>query len=230
MPKIFGTCAFTIPGPLSSMTTTKRPSPFVRSPSPFALSARSRTSIVISGRMPASSQASSELSTASLMVVRSAFDGLSNPSRCRFFVKNSEIEISRCCVAICSAVARRFGPFSRSGAVGGRSSGAGSSASSAAGGARRVAFPFPFGGAGAGAATFAFAPFPAEPPGDPPRAGRPASGRAARGLGVDSTGTSSSCFAALPSGFCAFGPGFACARGAGLALLFTATAFRPIGS
>ncbi len=46
----------------------------------------------ISGRMPASSQASSELSTASLMVVSSAFDGLSKPSRWRFLVKNSEIE------------------------------------------------------------------------------------------------------------------------------------------
>jgi len=52
--------------------------------------------MVISGRIPASSQASSELSTASLMVVSSAFDGLSKPSRCRFLVKNSEMEISRC--------------------------------------------------------------------------------------------------------------------------------------
>ena len=65
--------------------------------------------MVISGRMPASSQASSELSTASLMVVRSAFDGLSKPSRWRFLVKNSEMEISRWRVAISSAVARRLG-------------------------------------------------------------------------------------------------------------------------
>ena len=59
--------------------------------------------------MPASSQASSELSTASLTVVSSALAGLSNPSRCRFFVKNSLTEISRCFEAIDSAVARRGG-------------------------------------------------------------------------------------------------------------------------
>src|SRR5438552_8322564 len=45
--------------------------------------------------MPASSAASSALSTASLTQVRSALRGLSNPSRWRFFVKNSETEISR---------------------------------------------------------------------------------------------------------------------------------------
>ena len=56
--------------------------------------------------MPASSQASSELSTASLMVVSRAFEGLSKPSRWRFLAKNSETEISRCFVAIDSAVAR----------------------------------------------------------------------------------------------------------------------------
>src|SRR5262245_59046881 len=49
----------------------------------------------ISGRMPASSHASSALSTASLTHVRSALRGLSNPRRCRFLVKNSETEISR---------------------------------------------------------------------------------------------------------------------------------------
>src|SRR5688572_26427886 len=47
-----------------------------------------------SGRIPASSHASSALSTASLTQVRSAFRGLSNPSRWRFLVKNSETEIS----------------------------------------------------------------------------------------------------------------------------------------
>ena len=56
--------------------------------------------------MPASSQASSELSTASLTAVSSALRGLSNPSRWRFFVKNSLTEISRCCLASCSAVRR----------------------------------------------------------------------------------------------------------------------------
>src|SRR5689334_19312534 len=45
--------------------------------------------------MPASSAASSALSTASLTQVRSALRGLSNPSRWRFLVKNSETEISR---------------------------------------------------------------------------------------------------------------------------------------
>src|SRR5262245_8265741 len=45
--------------------------------------------------MPASSAASSALSTASLTQVRSALRGLSKPSRCRFFVKNSETEMSR---------------------------------------------------------------------------------------------------------------------------------------
>ncbi len=59
--------------------------------------------------MPASSQASSELSTASLIVVRSAFAGLSNPRRWRFFVKNSETEMSRCFAPIASAVVRRAG-------------------------------------------------------------------------------------------------------------------------
>ena len=58
----------------------------------------------MSGRMPASSQASSELSTASFTVVRSALRGLSNPSRWRFFAKNSATEMSRCFVAISSAV------------------------------------------------------------------------------------------------------------------------------
>ena len=129
LPKIFGTCALTMPGPLSSTTTTKRPSPLVSSPSPLASSPRSRTSMVSSGRMPASSQASSELSTASLMVVRSALEGLSKPSRCRFLVKNSEMEISRCLVAICSAVARRLG--ARSASAGAPATTSGSTSTSA---------------------------------------------------------------------------------------------------
>src|SRR5215469_636241 len=60
--------------------------------------------------MPASSQASSELSTASLTAVRRAFLGLSKPSRCLFLAKNSLTDMSRCFAAIDSAVAaRRFG-------------------------------------------------------------------------------------------------------------------------
>ena len=57
--------------------------------------------------MPASSQASSELSTASLTVVSKALRELSKPSKCRFLAKNSLTDTSRCLVAIDSAVARR---------------------------------------------------------------------------------------------------------------------------
>src|SRR5258706_10195638 len=53
--------------------------------------------------MPASSAASSALSTASLTQVRSALRGLSKPSRWRFLVKNSETEISRCRAPISTA-------------------------------------------------------------------------------------------------------------------------------
>ena len=56
----------------------------------------------------ASSQASRELSTASLTVVRSALRGLSNPSRCRFLAKNSLTDISFCDFAISSAEGRRL--------------------------------------------------------------------------------------------------------------------------
>ena len=61
----------------------------------------------ISGRMPASSQASRALSTASLTVVSRALRGLSKPSRCRFLAKNSLTEMSRWLAAIDWAVARR---------------------------------------------------------------------------------------------------------------------------
>src|SRR5215813_9580827 len=60
----------------------------------------------MSGRIPASSQASRELSTASLTVVRRALRGLSKPRRWRFLAKNSETEMSRCLAAMDSAVAR----------------------------------------------------------------------------------------------------------------------------
>src|SRR5215831_6285157 len=59
---------------------------------------------VTSGMMPASSQASSALSTASFTQVRRALRGLSKPSRCRFFVKNSATEISRWRAPISTAV------------------------------------------------------------------------------------------------------------------------------
>ena len=61
----------------------------------------------ISGRMPASSQASRALSTASLTVVSRALRGLSKPSRWRFLAKNSLTEMSRWLAAIDWAVARR---------------------------------------------------------------------------------------------------------------------------
>src|SRR3990170_4042502 len=54
--------------------------------------------------MPASSHASSELSTASLTAISSAFVGVSKPSRCLFFSKNSLTEISFCSLANSSAV------------------------------------------------------------------------------------------------------------------------------
>src|SRR5687768_15257742 len=107
-----------MPGPLSCTTTRKRPSPLVSSV-PLASRARSWTSTCSSGRMPASSHASSELSTASLMVVRRALLGLSKPSRWRFLTKNSETEISRCFWPSASAVARRTGA---GGAAGGGTS------------------------------------------------------------------------------------------------------------
>src|SRR5437867_6025365 len=92
--KIGGICWRTIPGPLSITVTRKRVAWLGGgggAPSATATSTLTRTS----GRMPASSAASSALSTASLTQVRSALRGLSNPSRWRFFVKNSETEISR---------------------------------------------------------------------------------------------------------------------------------------
>src|SRR5262245_32806002 len=53
--------------------------------------------------MPASSQASRALSTASLTQVSNAFRGLSKPSKWRFLVKNSETDISRCRAPISAA-------------------------------------------------------------------------------------------------------------------------------
>ncbi len=74
--------------------------------------------------MPASSHASSELSTASLTAVRSAFCGLSKPSRWRFLVKNSETEISRCLAAMETASSRRAGARFRASRRGEGSAGA----------------------------------------------------------------------------------------------------------
>src|ERR1700722_13213262 len=74
----------------------------------LALEPPLRASILIqsSGRIWASSQASRELSTASLTVVSRAFRGLSKPRRWRFLAKNSLTAISFCLPAMDSAVSR----------------------------------------------------------------------------------------------------------------------------
>src|SRR2546425_993523 len=89
-----GICWRTMPGPLSVTVTRKRVAWLAGGGDAPLLGATS-TMTTTSGRMPASSHASSALSTASLTQVRSALRGLSKPSRWRFLVKNSETEISR---------------------------------------------------------------------------------------------------------------------------------------
>src|SRR5437660_1952784 len=100
--KIGGICWRTIPGPLSITVTRKRVA-WLGGGGGAPLATATSTLTRTSGRMPASSAASSALSTASLTHVRSALRGLSNPSRWRFLVKNSETEISRCRVPISTA-------------------------------------------------------------------------------------------------------------------------------
>ena len=80
-----GICLRTMPGPLSCTP--------IRNRAPLSPTCSIWTQI--SGRMPASSQASSELSTASLTLVSRAFRGESKPSRWRFLAKNSLTEMSR---------------------------------------------------------------------------------------------------------------------------------------
>src|SRR6266850_2297437 len=92
--KIGGICWRTIPGPLSITVTRKRVA-WLGGGGGAPLATATSTLTRTSGRMPASSAASSALSTASLTQVRSALRGLSKPSRWRFLVKNSETEISR---------------------------------------------------------------------------------------------------------------------------------------
>jgi len=82
-----------MPGPLSVTVIRKREAWLAGSDAPFSATISSLTST--SGRIPASSHASSALSTASFTQVSNAFRGLSKPSRWRFLVKNSETEISR---------------------------------------------------------------------------------------------------------------------------------------
>src|SRR2546425_6021686 len=105
--KIFGICWRTMPGPLSVTVIRKRLA-WVGGGGVSPLATTS-TLTTTSGRIPASSQASSALSTPSLTQVSSAFRGLSNPRRCRFLVKNSETEISRCRAPNSTAVTAGFG-------------------------------------------------------------------------------------------------------------------------
>src|SRR5215470_1370461 len=82
-----------MPGPLSVTVMRKRLAWLAGGGGPPLAATSSLTTM--SGRIPASSQASSALSTASFTQVRRALRGLSKPRRCRFLVKNSETEIAR---------------------------------------------------------------------------------------------------------------------------------------
>src|SRR5206468_7977546 len=96
-----------MPGPLSVTVIRKRLAWLAGGgASPLATASTLTTT---SGRIPASSQASRALSTASFTHVSSAFRGLSNPRRCRFLVKNSETEISRWRAPISTAETPGFG-------------------------------------------------------------------------------------------------------------------------
>src|SRR5256712_7458201 len=105
--KIFGICWRTMPGPLSVTVIRKRLA-WVGGGGASPLATTS-TLTTTSGRIPASSQAFSAVSTPSFTQVSSAFRGLSNPRRCRFLVKNSETEISRCRAPNSTAVTAGFG-------------------------------------------------------------------------------------------------------------------------
>src|SRR5712691_1845866 len=96
-----------MPGPLSVPVTQKRVAWLAGGGAPLLDATSSVTTT--SGRMPASSHASSALSTASLTQLRSAFLGLSKPSRWRFLVKNSETEMSRWRAPISAADRAAFG-------------------------------------------------------------------------------------------------------------------------
>src|SRR5258705_8523346 len=97
-----------MPGPLS-MTVTRKRVAWLAGGGAAPLVATTSSVTTTSGRIPASSQASSALSTASLTQVRSALRGLSKPSKWRFLVKNSETEISRWRAPISAADTAGFG-------------------------------------------------------------------------------------------------------------------------
>src|SRR5439155_21751944 len=105
--KMGGICCRMMPGPLSVTVMRKRLAWLGGGrASPLATGSALTTT---SGRIPASSHASSALSAASLTQVSSALRGLSNPRRCRFLVKNSETEMSRWRAPISTAVTACFG-------------------------------------------------------------------------------------------------------------------------
>src|SRR6266581_2059673 len=97
-----------MPGPLSLTVTRKRVAWLAGGGAAPLLDATSSLTTT-SARMLASSDASSALSTASLTQVRSAFLGLSKPSRWRFLVKNSDTEMSRWRAPISAAETAAFG-------------------------------------------------------------------------------------------------------------------------
>src|ERR1700682_5148065 len=97
-----------MPGPLS-MTVTRKRVAWLAGGGASPLLGETSSVTTTSGRMPASSAASSALSTASFTQVRRAFLGLSKPSRWRFLVKNSETEMSRWRAPISAADTAAFG-------------------------------------------------------------------------------------------------------------------------
>src|SRR5437773_517787 len=97
-----------MPGPLSVTVTRKRVA-WLAGGGGDPLVGTTSTLTTTSGRIPASSDASSALSTASFTQVRSALRGLSKPRRWRFLVKNSETEISRWRAPISTADGAAFG-------------------------------------------------------------------------------------------------------------------------
>src|SRR3989338_3279772 len=97
-----------MPGPLSVAVTRKRVAWLAGGGAASLLDATSSVTTIL-GRMPASSDASSALSMASLTQVRRAFLGLSKPSRWRFLVKNPETEMSRWRTPISAADGAAFG-------------------------------------------------------------------------------------------------------------------------
>src|SRR5882724_11456594 len=105
-----------MPGPLSVTVIRNRVAWLAGGGGPPLATASSLTTT--SGRIPASSHASSALSTASLTQVSRAFRGLSKLRRWRFLVKNSDTEISRWRAPISTAEMAGLGGAVGAGALG----------------------------------------------------------------------------------------------------------------